>query len=94
MADPILLQVPMRETADVTKGEVLHIHFTTDCCFCSDTTEEYFDKPLPIGDHKAGDKWHGTATKTGTISFHHTEYGSGCDTKRFMDAGRTITIGD
>ena len=94
MADPILLQVPMRETADITMGEVLHIHFTEDCCFCCATTEEYFDKPLPIGDRKAGDKWHGTATKTGTISFHQTAYGSGCGAKGFTDSGRSIKIGN
>ena len=93
MADPIL-QVPMRETASIVTGESLHIHFTENCCFCSDATDEYFDTPLPTGDQKADYRWKGKAVKAGTINFHHTDYGSGCNGKRKMDSGRTIVIGN
>jgi hypothetical protein len=93
----LILQVPMRETAKVAVGEKLTIEFTKDCCFCcADDQVNNFDPPLPIGDHKKGDTWVGTANTAGTIDFHHDPYGSGSKKNHDSSGGgtRSIQVGD
>jgi hypothetical protein len=89
------LQVPMKETATVTVGEELTINFTSQCCFCCDPDQvNFFNPPLPIGDHNVGDSWTGRALQSGTVKFSHKPYGQECgENGAPATSGRSIIVG-